>query len=222
MVRPGAQLTVVSVAGEVVTFAVVSVDPLVHVISRVTFALATDAVSSVVTEGGGGVVRSAARLQVPTEGKVLGGALALTTKEVRGTFTDTTLVSSHSVTQWTVLLISKVPRLLTVALAQHLQVHDDALVDANWIDLESLPPFPWVLGALDNLNLGSEHDSGSNLETRAFVGLAWRSVSETAGEVRDLHVTRGIVLHLDGAGDGLVLGLHQLNNIAGVVAKPPG
>jgi len=71
VVRAGAELTVVSVAGEVVTLAVVSVHPLVAVISRVALALPADTVAPVVTEGGGRVVRPTPGLQVATEGEVL-------------------------------------------------------------------------------------------------------------------------------------------------------
>ena len=71
MVRPRAQLTVVSVAGEVVTLAIVSVHSLVSVVTGVTFALATNTIASVITQGGGCVVWPTPGLKVATEGKVL-------------------------------------------------------------------------------------------------------------------------------------------------------
>ena len=47
-----------------------------------------------------------------------------------------------------------ISRLLAVALAHHLQVHDDGLVDADGVDLESLLPLARIFGTLDDLDLG--------------------------------------------------------------------
>ena len=47
------------------------------------------------------------------------------------------------------------------------------------------------------------------------------TVSGAAGEVGDLDWGLGVVLHLDGAGDGLVLSLDQLNNVGRVIAESP-
>ena len=44
--------------------------------------------------------------------------------------------------------------LLAVALAHHLEVDEDGLVDAHWVDLEGLLPLGGVLRALDHLDLG--------------------------------------------------------------------
>merc|ERR1719412_3419334 len=222
VVRPRAQLAVVAVAAEVVALAVVSVHALVHVVPGVTLALAADAVAAVVAEGGGGVVGSAAGLQVAAEGEILGGALALAPEEVRRTLADAALVGADPVAQRAALLVAGVAGPLAVALAQHLQVHDHTLVDAHGVDLEGLPPLPRVLGALDHLDLGGEGDLGADLEAGALVGLPRRPVPETVGLVGDPDGARGVVLHLDGAGDGLVLRLHQLHDVARVVAEPPG
>ena len=71
MVRTGAEQTIVPVTAEVVTLAVVTVHSLIRVVTGVALTLATNTVSSVVTQGGGGVVRPTASLQVATEGKIL-------------------------------------------------------------------------------------------------------------------------------------------------------
>ena len=51
MVRPGAQLPVMSVTAEVVTLAKLAAHHLVRVIPRQTLALAADTVTSIVTQG---------------------------------------------------------------------------------------------------------------------------------------------------------------------------
>ena len=48
MVRSGAQFSIVTVAGEVVTFAIISRHHLVRIVSWITFTFATDAIPPVV------------------------------------------------------------------------------------------------------------------------------------------------------------------------------
>ena len=220
VVGPGAQLAVVAVAGEVVALAVVAGHDLLAVLPGVALALAADAVAPVVAESRGRVVRSAAGLQVRVEGQRLGGALALPAEVVGGAVAHAALVGAHVVTEGGALLVALVARSLTVALADHLQVHDHRLVDTDRVDLEGLAPVPGVLGALDHLDLGGEHHPGPHLQAGTLVGLPGRAVTDAGGEVGDPHVSRGIVLHLDGAGDGGVLRLHQLDHVAGVRTEP--
>lgn len=49
---------------------------------------------------------------------------------------------------------NRIAGFLTVALAHHLQVDEDCLVDAHGVDLEGLLPLRRVLGTLDHLDLG--------------------------------------------------------------------
>ena len=71
-----------------------------------------------------------------------------------------------------------------------------------------------VLETLDDLDLGSEGDLGGDLEAGALVCLPGRAVTHAAGEVGDMGTVGGLVLHLDGADDGLLLGLDELHNVA--------
>ena len=66
-----------------------------------------------------------------------------------------------------------------VALAHHTEVDNDFLIDAHWVDLNGLVPLPGVLGALQDLDLCGELDSGPNSESRALVSLT-NVVSTTA------------------------------------------
>ena len=61
---------------------------LVRVLPRVALALSADAVPPVVAEGGGGVVGSAADLQVAVEAQVFRVTLASAPEEVGGALTD--------------------------------------------------------------------------------------------------------------------------------------
>ena len=71
MVLARTKLPVVSVTREVVTFTVFSGDYFLTILSWVALALSADAVPTVVAEGGGCVVRSAACLKITCEGKVV-------------------------------------------------------------------------------------------------------------------------------------------------------
>jgi len=165
VVRTGAELAIVTITAEVVTLAIVTGHDLVSVVTRITLALATDAVSAIVTQGRGCVVWSTSGLQVSAEGQILCRTFTFPTKEVWRTFADTTLVGSNSITQRTSLFVSRVSRPLASTLTHHLQVHHHTLIDTNGIDLEGLSPFSWILGTLDDLNLGGEGDLGAHLES---------------------------------------------------------
>ncbi len=62
------------------------------------------------------------------------------------------------------------------------------------------------------------------MEAGALLGLPGKAVTHAAGEVGDMDAAGGVVLHLDGAGDGLILGMDELHDVdvARVVAESPG
>jgi len=76
VIRTRAQFAVVTVAGEVVAFAIVAGNDFIGVFSRVALAFAADAVAPVVAQSGGGVVRSAPSLQISVKAQILRIALA--------------------------------------------------------------------------------------------------------------------------------------------------
>ena len=151
-----------TVAGEVVTLAEVSGHDFLRVVgSHLALTLSTDTISSVVTENFCGVISPAA-LKLLLETQVCRRTFTVSTKVIRGTFTDSAFVGSHVSTMGALLFIARVSCLFTVTATNHLQINYDGFIDANWRDQEPLLPFSGVLRTFQHLDFGRKCHLGTN------------------------------------------------------------
>lgn len=187
-----------AIARKVVTLAERAGDNLFRVYPFVTVAHSTDALSTPAALDGRiclSTVLRETRLRVDVRSRTL----ALVPMVELVTVTDSALVRSYAAALLGILLIVRISWQLARTTTQHLDVHCQALVDTNWVDLQYLVPVPWVLRALQQGDVGFKVDDISDLKAVALARLYQRAITLATGVVLYVNeAVRTVVLHLHG------------------------
>ena len=109
---------------------------------------------------------------------------------------------------------------LAVTVAQHLQVDDQLVLQADRSNADGLVPFGWILRTLQQFDLYVEVHQCADAQSRTTVHLE-RLVRQTLRVELDLHIfgqrLLHVVLQFNRRCNLSVLGLHQLHDVRRVV-----
>lgn len=198
VIGAGAQLVLVPLATEVIALAERARDHLLRIGALEALTGSAHAIAPAGAVCRRGVVRPAAGIVIDCRVHVRHGALAAVAEMVLVAVADAAHEGAEVVAVPRVHLVAGGAGLFAGTGAQHLQLDEHALVDADGIDLDVLRPVARVFGALENLDLGREAHLLADRQIVALGGLDLGSASQAGREVGDLYVAGGIVLHLNG------------------------
>lgn len=133
---------------------------------------------------------------------------------------DSALVRPDTAALLRVLSVLRITRKLTWTTTEHLDVHRQAFVDTNWIDLQNLIPVTWILRTLQQGYVGFELNKVSNLKTITLTRLHQRTITLTAGVVFYVNqAVRTVVLHLNRRRYFIILVSYQRYNVRRIVRQ---
>lgn len=145
-------------------------------------------------------------------------ALAGASKVQFVAFADAALVRAVSFAFGRKQFIRWIRPLFARAIAQHFQVNDQTLIDADWIDLECLLPIAWIRWTRRDNDFRRKANHIAWLQSITFVRCSWCAAAQARRMIGDFHGAGGIVFHFNGRCDFLQINSHNDfdRNIRGV------
>ena len=145
--------------------------------------------------------------------KIFAVAFASFAFKTRVALANATLFSALKIA--TRATFNAVPVTLAFAIANHVQIDVQGVLEADRVDFDSLVPFVAIRRTRFQLNLQVKDDLVANAKVFANISL-FLSISKTGRGVGDTDITGGVILQLNGRGDLFVLVFNQLYNVRGV------